>query len=154
MSIRNVDSGLLIREAGTVLLWRHYPLAIFKPCQLHRTQKHSKYDLHNKVKKNTLTNKTHVRPCCYLINDHLNLCHFKTLHCCSLILQQQISYKYISCKSILTLGLGFAVTLAWNIASDPSASFELRGFCAICGGATGPSERSTVVTICTSVSPT
>lgn len=55
---------------------------------------------------------------------------------------------------MLTLGLGFAVTLAWNMASDPSASLEFRGFCAICGGATGPSERSTAVTICASISPT
>lgn len=54
----------------------------------------------------------------------------------------------------LTLGLGLPVIFAVKTASDPSTSFEFLGFCVICGGATGPKVRSTVVEICVSDSPT
>lgn len=47
----------------------------------------------------------------------------------------------------LTLGLGLPVIFAVKTASDPSTSFELLGFCVICGGATGPNVRSTVIEI-------
>lgn len=57
-------------------------------------------------------------------------------------------------KFQLTLGLGLPVIFAVKTASDPSTSFEFLGFWVICGGATGPRERSIVVEICVSDSPT
>lgn len=56
--------------------------------------------------------------------------------------------------NIFTLALGFPEIFAEKTASEPSTSFEFLGFWLICGGATGPRLRSTVVDNCVSVSPT